>query len=69
MKLTSERRKANEALCPHFHDHTPTPEGYLQWHAWARKMSRTHRQERCSGCGLYAIWVPRKPLAKEPSNG
>lgn len=41
-------------------DHTPQPEGYLQWHSWADRMSRTHRQLRCSQCGLFKIWVPRK---------
>lgn len=49
----------NEAHCPNFHDHTAAPEGYLAWHAWAAKKARTHKQEKCSGCGLYAIWVPR----------
>ena len=49
----------NEAHCPNLHDHTPGPDGYLQWHAWASKLSRTHRQEKCSSCGLYVIWVPR----------
>ena len=28
-------------------------------HDWAAKMARTHKQERCSGCGLFQIWVPR----------
>ena len=52
-----------EEDCPYFHDHTPSPKGYNQWHAWARKMSRTHKQEKCSGCGLYAIWTPRRHKA------
>lgn len=47
-------------LCLHFEDHTPCPEGYLQWHAWAETMSKTHRQEKCGGCGLYAIWTPKR---------
>lgn len=46
-------------LCPHFEDHTPSPDGYLAWHDWAGKMARTHRQERCAGCGRWAIWVPK----------
>lgn len=48
--------------CPNFHDHTPPPvddSDYLGWHAWARKMGKTHAQERCSGCGRYSIWVPK----------
>lgn len=56
----------NEALCPHFEDHTVYPECYLQWHAWADKMSKTHRQRKCSGCGLYAIWEPKPP--RHPRN-
>lgn len=51
---------AELAACPNFHDHTPAPTGYIQWHAWAAKMSKTHKQERCKGCGLLAIWVPKK---------
>jgi len=40
--------------------HTKCPQGYLQWHDWAERKSRRHKQVRCPGCGLYAIWV-RKP--------
>lgn len=47
-----------DLLCPNFEDHTPAPDGYIQWHAWAEQMSKTHRQDKCGGCGLYAIWVP-----------
>jgi hypothetical protein len=27
--------------------------------AWAKRMARTHRQIRCSGCGLWTIWVQK----------
>lgn len=37
--------------------HTPCPTGYVAWHEWAEKMSKTHHQERCSNCGLWAIWT------------
>lgn len=50
----------DDVLCPHFEDHTPQPEGYIQWHAWAEQMGKTHRQVKCGGCGRYSIWVPRK---------
>lgn len=54
-------------LCPNFEDHTPRPEGYIQWQAWAEAMSKTHKQRRCSGCGRYAIWDPkREHTPKEP---
>lgn len=36
--------------------HTPSPDGYLQWHVWAQRMERTHTQRQCKGCGLWAIW-------------
>jgi hypothetical protein len=48
----------SELTCPSFHDHTPSPEGYIQWHAWASKMLKTHKQRKCTGCGLFAIWEP-----------
>lgn len=40
--------------------HTPQPYGYLQWHAWAKKMSRTHRQMKCPFCGLWEVWVQKE---------
>jgi hypothetical protein len=49
-----------EIECPSFFDHTPHPEGYIAHHAWMRRMSQTHRQIKCTGCGLWAIWIPRK---------
>lgn len=36
--------------------HTKQPEPYIQWHLWAEKMSKTHRQIKCKNCGLLAIW-------------
>lgn len=39
--------------------HTPAPESYTHWHAWAEKMTKTHKQVRCQHCGLLAIWVPK----------
>lgn len=48
-----------EVLCPDRIHHTESPAGYNQWHFWAREMSRTHRQIKCTGCGLYVIWVPK----------
>lgn len=48
-----------EMLCPNIEDHTPAPEGYIQWHAWAEMMGRNHKQRKCDGCGKYAIWEPK----------
>ncbi len=50
---------ARPMVCPNAAEHTPRPDGFLAWHAWAERMSRTHRQTRCKGCDLYKIWVPR----------
>ncbi len=50
----------DEVLCPNVEDHTPRPEGYIQWHTWAEQMSKTHRQSKCAGCGKYTIWTPKR---------
>lgn len=36
------------------------PRGYVQWQNWAEKMSRTHRQLPCSGCGRLTMWVLKR---------
>lgn len=36
--------------------HTPCPTSYVHWHHWAERKARTHRQEQCPACGLWAIW-------------
>lgn len=51
-----ERR---DEFCQHAEDHTPCPEGYILWHAWAEKMSKTHKQVKCGECGRYSIWIPK----------
>lgn len=45
--------------CPNASEHTPSPTGYVAEADWADEMLKTHRQVKCSGCGLYAIWVPK----------
>lgn len=45
--------------CPMIHLHTECPEGYVQWHNWAEKKIKTHRQIRCPGCNRLAIWEKR----------
>lgn len=42
--------------CPAVETHTACPSGYVAWHEWAERMSKTHRQKRCPVCGLLAIW-------------
>ncbi len=39
--------------------HEYGPNGYLQWFAWAKKMSKTHKQIKCECCGLYVLWVKK----------
>lgn len=33
------------------------PEGYLAWHEWAERKSKTYRQLRCREHGLFHVWV------------
>lgn len=40
--------------------HTRQPWGYVAWHEWAEKMSRTHVQVECPGCGRLMIWKRSK---------
>lgn len=39
--------------------HTPCPIGYIQWHSWAKDKMKTHDQEQCKSCGLWAVWVKK----------
>lgn len=60
MKAETQAKCGNKR-CPYERDHaTDEPEGYLAWHAWAEKMSRTHKVLRCGGCGLFKVWVARE---------
>lgn len=47
------------AYCPERESHADAPWGYLQWHAWAEEMKKTHRQKRCEGCGRFLVVVPK----------
>jgi hypothetical protein len=40
--------------------HTAGPGGYLAWFEWVQRMQRTHTQRQCRGCGLWAVWEPRR---------
>ena len=51
--------------CPNKANHTPAPEGYRQWHAWAEKIAKTHRQVTCESCGTYSIWLPKAEAKEE----
>lgn len=44
--------------CEH---HTPCPEGYNHWHAWADLMHRNgYSQITCDRCSRFSIWLPKK---------
>ena len=64
------RRIANINMCEHFEDHTVCPEGYIQWHAWAEELGKTHKQRKCPGCGYYAIWEEKavRAILQEQAN-
>ena len=50
--------------------HAPNqPTGYVQWHKWAEKMTKTHEQIRCPDCGLFMIWVKKKPVGERSGSG
>ena len=55
----TSRFKAEQDRCPKVADHTKAPSDYLAWHAFAERMSKTHDQIRCDGCGYWMIWVRR----------
>ena len=36
------------------------PDGYIQWHEWAKNKGKTHKQIKCQECGLYKIWIKKE---------
>lgn len=58
-RTPGESKDEPEPPCPQADQHTPSPASYTGWHHWAARMSRTHMQTRCPGCGLYEIWIPK----------
>lgn len=54
---------ATKGECANRHLHTPCPDGYLAWHAWADKMGKTHKTRKCPTCGMWAIWEPKTKRA------
>lgn len=60
----------NKQDCPNIANHTPTPDGYIEWHDWTERAAKVAEQKRCDGCGLWAIWEPKpgKRLPKFPES-
>jgi hypothetical protein len=63
MRAASAEPLYDKDTCPARSKHSKEPNGYLQWHDWAAKKIKTHRQIRCKVCKLFCIWVPRKKRA------
>ena len=51
---------AKVEACPREREHQYGPAGYVPWHEWAEKRSKTHRQIRCE-CGLYLLHERLEP--------
>ena len=45
------------------------PEGYLQWHTWAKKKDKTHYVVRCREHDLYHVWLLRIPGGRPNGEG
>jgi hypothetical protein len=54
--------------CPNDANHTPCPDGYAARQAWFAEMVRLKwHQNRCRGCGLWAVWTsPRMDAVPVP---
>lgn len=55
-----DRLAVEPSNCPEVSQHEPMPAGYVDRAGWAMEKAKTHRQVRCSGCGLFMVWRPRK---------
>ena len=51
--------------CPNRANHTEGPGGYIAWHMWAEKVSKTHDQSVCPGCGFWLILTPKPKAADD----
>ena len=44
--------------CPSEHLHPILPMDLGERLRWAEEMAKTHRLQRCPGCGRWIVWVP-----------
>ena len=63
LRLSTEVQNLKDSIaasgglkCRNCDNHTLGPAGYIAWHEWAEKRSKTHDQLKCPDCGLYVIW-------------
>lgn len=43
--------------CPDHANHTQSPDDYVQFHNWAKRMQTNHTQIQCKTCKFWCIWV------------
>lgn len=49
------------STCPNAALHEPHPTGYVAHAGWADNALQVADQKKCSGCGGWEIWVPKRP--------
>jgi len=52
-KLTNKERRHTQLR------YYKEPTNYVGWDDWAEKMSETHVQRECPGCGRLTMWEPK----------
>jgi hypothetical protein len=54
---------ATVLACPREAEHCYGPRGYVDWHDWADRRRKTHRQKQCE-CGYWLLMEPKKAKVK-----
>lgn len=57
--MADKNRSPAVVKCPDRDKHTEGPWVYTDWHPWALRMEKTHRQLACPSCHRYVIWEPK----------
>jgi hypothetical protein len=65
-KYLSEQAAVME--CPREAEHCYGPSGYVDWHDWADRRRKTHRQRKCE-CGYYLLMElkPKRTKKAKPT--
>lgn len=53
---TKPQIRAQLNNCKKIGEHVYGPDGYSEWHDWARRMGSNYRQEQCD-CGFFVLWI------------